>query len=269
MSDMITSETLATRIINRLKGGPGSGNFGHSGRPGLVGGSTSGKVGISGAPKYEFGVLDAPPFTVGVESLHSFNTDIEGISDYGEYMGMLEIVTNRLVEIDQEEYGNKPLPLFDVDPYIDLAAQRQLVAGTEWPFQESMEDMISYSDSEMRAEDVKELSRIELLAARGMLLHEFSKEVGYESSVVTNFTVDKEDVEIGTILIDAIYSPVKKVGYKVVPTRVGDITNYDKLMMEIETDGTITPEEAVEQSNKILIDHFALFAGDTKESEAK
>ena len=80
---------------------------------------------------------------------------------------------------------------------------------------------------------------------------------------------DKEDVEIGTILIDAIYSPVKKVGYKVVPTRVGDITNYDKLMMEIETDGTITPEEAVEQSNKILIDHFALFAGDTKESEAK
>ena len=70
---------------------------------------------------------------------------------------------------------------------------------------------------------------------------------------------NKEEAEIGTILIDAIFSPVVKVGYKVVPTRVGDITNYDKLTMEIETDGTITPQEAVEGASKILIDHFSLF----------
>ncbi len=69
----------------------------------------------------------------------------------------------------------------------------------------------------------------------------------------------KEQVEIGTILVDAIFTPIKKVGYKVTPVRVGDITNYDKLAMEIETDGTITPKEAVEQASKILIDHFALF----------
>ena len=68
----------------------------------------------------------------------------------------------------------------------------------------------------------------------------------------------KEEIEIGTILIDAIFTPVVKVGYKVMPTRVGDITNYDKLVMEIETDGTITPEEAVDQAGKILIDHFSL-----------
>ena len=68
----------------------------------------------------------------------------------------------------------------------------------------------------------------------------------------------REELEIGTILIDAIFSPVLKVGYKVIPTRVGDITNFDKLTMEIETDGTITPEEAIAQAAKILIDHFSL-----------
>lgn len=67
-----------------------------------------------------------------------------------------------------------------------------------------------------------------------------------------------EDLEIGNIMVDAIFSPVRKVGYKVVPTRVGDITNYDKLMMDLETDGTITPQEAVSQAAKILIEHFSL-----------
>ncbi len=75
----------------------------------------------------------------------------------------------------------------------------------------------------------------------------------------------KEDIEIGTILVDALFSPVNNVGMKVVPTRVGDITNYDKLEMEIETDGTITPEEAVQQATGILMDHFNLLAGEKKE----
>jgi DNA-directed RNA polymerase subunit alpha len=67
--------------------------------------------------------------------------------------------------------------------------------------------------------------------------------------------------DIGTIAIDSLFSPVRNVGYRVENTRVGEITNYDKLIMNIETDGTITPKEAVEQSAKILIDHFALLSG--------
>jgi len=67
-----------------------------------------------------------------------------------------------------------------------------------------------------------------------------------------------ESYDIGTIAIDALFSPIRNVGYHVVDTRVGDITNYDKLIMTIETDGTITPEDAVEQSAKILIDHFSI-----------
>lgn len=68
----------------------------------------------------------------------------------------------------------------------------------------------------------------------------------------------KERGELGVIVVDAAYSPVREVGWKVENVRVGDITNYDKLIMDIETDGTITPEEAVDQAVKILLDHFTL-----------
>ncbi|MFH0815125.1 MAG: DNA-directed RNA polymerase subunit alpha [Candidatus Falkowbacteria bacterium] len=72
----------------------------------------------------------------------------------------------------------------------------------------------------------------------------------------------KQDLEIGTIMVDALFTPVVNVGYQVENTRVGDITNYDKLTMNIETDGTITPKEAVEQVIKILGDHLSLFKGE-------
>lgn len=68
--------------------------------------------------------------------------------------------------------------------------------------------------------------------------------------------------ELGMIAIDALYSPVRNVGYRVENTRVGEITNYDKLIMNIETDGTVTPEEAVRSSAKVLIDHFSLLVGE-------
>jgi len=76
---------------------------------------------------------------------------------------------------------------------------------------------------------------------------------------------DKEDLEIGTMMVDAVFSPVRSVGYKVENIRVGDITDYDQLAMTIETDGTITPQEAVSQATKILIDHFSLLQGEKKE----
>ncbi len=71
---------------------------------------------------------------------------------------------------------------------------------------------------------------------------------------------EEEKLELGTIAIDAVYSPVREVGYKVENARVGDITNYDKLVMDIETDGTMTPKEAVDQSVRILLDYFSLLS---------
>lgn len=68
-------------------------------------------------------------------------------------------------------------------------------------------------------------------------------------------------------MIDSIYTPIKDVGYSVEYTRVGDITNYEKLNLNIETNGTISPEEAVRQSTQILMDHFALILDTAVSSE--
>ena len=68
------------------------------------------------------------------------------------------------------------------------------------------------------------------------------------------------DAPIGTIAIDSSYSPIELVKYEVVDTRVGQNENYDKLIMEISTNGSMTPEEALALSARILVEHFSLIA---------
>ncbi len=70
----------------------------------------------------------------------------------------------------------------------------------------------------------------------------------------------KEDQPIGVIPVDAIYAPVQKVNYRVEHTRVGQMTNYDKIILELWTDGTISPDEALRQSADILVRHFTQLA---------
>lgn len=70
---------------------------------------------------------------------------------------------------------------------------------------------------------------------------------------------------IGVIPIDSIFTPVRKVNFTVDPTRIGDVTDYDKLTLEVWTNGTITPHEAVCLGARILIGHFSLF-GDLSDS---
>ncbi|MGB0757645.1 MAG: DNA-directed RNA polymerase subunit alpha [Patescibacteria group bacterium] len=81
---------------------------------------------------------------------------------------------------------------------------------------------------------------------------------GYESVDQRN----EEKKEIGSIAIDAIYTPVVNVSMDVSQARVGQDINFDKVELGIETDGSITPEEAVEEASKVLVKHFNLFTGD-------
>ncbi len=69
---------------------------------------------------------------------------------------------------------------------------------------------------------------------------------------------EKTSAEIGVIAIDALYNPVRNVGFRVEPVRLGQITNYDKLILTVETDGTAGPTEAIVQSVKILLDYYNL-----------
>ena len=68
-----------------------------------------------------------------------------------------------------------------------------------------------------------------------------------------------EDSPIGLIPIDAIYSPVRRVAFRVDNTRVGQVTDYDKLLLDVETDGTISPEDVVALSARILQDQLQTF----------
>jgi len=88
--------------------------------------------------------------------------------------------------------------------------------------------------------------KMELIAEKG---------VGYIPANIRQ----KKETDANIIVLDAIYSPVKKVRYEVENTRVGEMTNLDKLTLEIKTNGTVTPEEALKFSSNILQSYFKLF----------
>ena len=77
-----------------------------------------------------------------------------------------------------------------------------------------------------------------------------------------------EDASVGTISIDSIFTPIKNVRYFVESTRVGQQTDFEKLIFEIETDGSITPDDAIAQAATILRDHIHLFLTFNIEAEA-
>jgi DNA-directed RNA polymerase subunit alpha len=93
---------------------------------------------------------------------------------------------------------------------------------------------------------------------------EVDKGVGY----VPVESREKEDRDISVIAIDAIYTPVKRVNYEIENMRVGKRTDYDKITLEVVTDGSVTPTEAFEKSVAILVSQFsslALVEGDASE----
>jgi DNA-directed RNA polymerase subunit alpha len=77
------------------------------------------------------------------------------------------------------------------------------------------------------------------------------------------------DQPIGTIAIDSIFTPIKNVRFFVEPTRVGGQTDFEKLILEIETDGSIAPDEALTHAGKILRDHIQLFINFEAEPETE
>lgn len=93
----------------------------------------------------------------------------------------------------------------------------------------------------------------------------FDRGRGYVSAE-RNKAAMKESV-IGILPIDSIYTPALRVNYNVENTRVGQITDYDKLILDVWTNGVVTAEEAVSLSAKILIEHFNLFVGLSKMAE--
>ena len=88
---------------------------------------------------------------------------------------------------------------------------------------------------------------------------------GYEPAAMNR----PEDAPIGLIPVDAIYSPVRRVAYRVEPTRVGQVTDYDKLLLTIETNGAVTPEDSVALAARILQDQLQLFINFDEPQQAR
>ena len=116
------------------------------------------------------------------------------------------------------------------------------------------------------AGDISETAGIEVLNKDHVLCHlDDGADLYMELTVETGkgyVSADKnrpEDAPIGLVPIDAIYSPVKKVSYDVQPTREGQVLDYDKLTLKLETDGSITPDDAVAYAARILQDQLSIF----------
>jgi DNA-directed RNA polymerase subunit alpha len=124
-------------------------------------------------------------------------------------------------------------------------------------------------DGPITAADIEPNADVEIVNPDLVLATVTDKNAGFDMDITVSRgrgflpTEEREEpnTEIGVISIDAMFSPVRTVGLKVENTRVGEITNYDKLLMTIVTDGTITPQESVEQATKILLNHFTWVQG--------
>jgi len=119
---------------------------------------------------------------------------------------------------------------------------------------------------------------------KDLVLASLTKEIDFDMEFVVKkgrgyvpaseqYNVDVDEQEVGWIPVDAIFSPVQRVRYKVEDTRVGQRTNYDKLTMEIWTNGTVTPEMGLVEASKILRKHLNPFVqyfelGDQTASES-
>jgi DNA-directed RNA polymerase subunit alpha len=114
---------------------------------------------------------------------------------------------------------------------------------------------------EVKAKDIKlpatvKIANPELVLATLNKGSKLEAEVEIESGVGYSSADEREDTTIGVIPMDASFSPITRVNYRVEETRVGRLTNYDKLVLEIWTDGTILAKDALIQSSKILVSFF-------------
>jgi len=163
---------------------------------------------------------------------HEFST-IPGVAE-----DVIEIILN-LKKIRFKLYGEQPVTVF-----LSAKGQKEVTAG----------DIKITSDIEVINKDTK----IATLTDKKI---EFEMEIKVEKGLgfVPVERRKKEKLEIGMIAIDAIFTPVLKANFEVENMRVGERTDFNRLKIDIETDGSISPEEAFGEAAEILVNQFKLF----------
>lgn len=158
----------------------------------------------------------------------------------------LEVILN-LKQVRLRSFSDEPVRL-----KLDVSGEKEITAGD---FEKNSQiEIVNPNQHIATLTDAKGEFNMEVIIEKGR---------GY---LVTEER-DKSGLEAGMIAVDAVFAPLKNVAIKVENVRVGQITNFDKLILTVETDGTITPEEAVKDASKILIDHFQLLSEAKKEEK--
>ncbi|TSD02725.1 MAG: hypothetical protein Athens071416_538 [Parcubacteria group bacterium Athens0714_16] len=130
-------------------------------------------------------------------------------------------------------------------------------------------------EKEVKAGDIEVPGQIEILNPDLIIAHTTSKTASLNIEIkvqrglgyVPKEVIEKDRVDIGAISLDAIFSPIRRVNYEVEDMRVGERTNFNRLRMFIETDGTMTPREVFEKSVGIMIKQLKAIVGFQEEEE--
>ncbi len=156
-----------------------------------------------------------------------------------------------------------------VDIILNLKQLRLKLDSSEEP---ARLELKTKGQKEVRASDIKPDSRVEIINPELLIATLDNKNAELQMEIVVENgrgyvpvevrERESEKLEIGMIAVDAIFTPMRTVNFEVKNVRVGQITNYDKLTVTMETDGTITGREALDLASQILVDHFVLFKTD-------
>lgn len=176
---------------------------------------------------------------------------IKGIShEFSTIPGILEDVVSILLNLKQMRfriYSDEPQKAM-----ISVKGEKE-VKGSDFKIPSQLE-LVNQDAHIASLTDKKAELEMEILVEKGL---------GYEPIEMRK----KGKLEVGQIALDAIFTPVRKVNYTVENMRVGERTDYDLLRVEIETDGTLSPEKAIFQASEILVKHFSLFMESFQEKE--
>ncbi len=179
---------------------------------------------------------------------------IKGVQhEFSTIFGVLEDVINIIMNLKQMRfkiYTDEPQKAF-----LKIKGEKE-VKGSDFDYPSQVE-LINKSCHIATLTDKKAELEMEIQIEKG---------IGYEP---IERRKKQEKLEIGVIPVDAIFTPVRRVSYKVENMRVGERTDFDRLYLEVETDGTVTPKEAFYRASEILVKHFSLLRESFKVLEEK
>lgn len=180
-------------------------------------------------------------------------------------------ITSAKIDGVLHEFSTMPGVKEDVTDLVLNLKKVRLRLHTEQPKELRLE---AQGEGEVRAGDIITDATVEIVNPE-QLLATLSKEgrismvmrAEWGKGYVPGELNKGEDDPIGTLALDAVFSPVQKVSYKITNARVGRRTDYDKLTMEIWTNGTVNPEDALAQAAKILREQFLVFLNFDEEAK--